>query len=82
MDDKYTRISCAYYDEMEAAAVKQLNCHIIYIQNDIEKSIDAKVVDFKTKDKQEFMVLDDGQEIRLDKILSFNGITPKDREYC
>ena len=82
MEDKYTPISCAFYDEFEAAAVKRIECTIVYKDEKEEKTIKAKVLDFKTKDKQEFMVLDNGLKIRLDKILLFNNLSPEDKNYC
>ena len=82
MSNDYNPISCAYYDEFESAAVKRIDCEIVFIENEQEKTIHAKVVDFKTKDKQEFMILDNEDMIRLDKIVLFNGISPNDKNYC
>lgn len=82
MTNDYLPISCAFYDELESAAVKRLDCEIVYLEDDKEKTVNAKVVDFKSKEKQEFMVLDNKQMIRLDKIVLFNGIAPSDKNYC
>ena len=82
MKNNYIPISCAYYDEFEAAAVKRIECEIVYLKNDEKKIIRAKIIDFKNINKEEFMILDNNQKIRLDKILLFNGISPKDKDYC
>ena len=82
MSDKYEAISCAFYDELEAAAVKRTLCTIVYEENGEEKSVAGLVVDFKTANKEEFMILDDKTIIRLDKIKDFNGIKPEDKMYC
>ena len=82
MKDEYIPISCAFYDEFEAAAVKRIECTILYKDENEEKTVIAKVVDFKTKDKQEFMILDNGLKIRLDKIVLFNNLSPEDKNYC
>lgn len=37
MNKKYTPVPCAFYDELEAAVVKKLNCEIIYLENEEEK---------------------------------------------
>ncbi len=82
MEDKYIPISCAYYDEFEAAAVKRIECTIVYKDKNEEKTINAKVIDFKTINKEEFMILDNGLKIRLDKIVLFNDLSPSDKDYC
>lgn len=82
MTNDYTPISCAYYDEFEAAAVKRIDCEIIYLEDEEERTINAKVIDFKTIEKQEFMILDNALKIRLDRIISFNGLKPSDKNYC
>lgn len=82
MKNNYIPISCAFYDEFEAAAVKKVQCEIVYLENNEKKCVHAKVVDFKSINKEEFMILDNNLQIRLDKILLFNGISPKDKDYC
>ncbi|RXK06663.1 transcriptional antiterminator Rof [Halarcobacter bivalviorum] len=82
MNKKYTPVPCAFYDELEAAVVKKLNCEIIYLENEEEKIINSKVIDLKNIQKEEFMILENNQQIRLDFILFFNGISPKDKNYC
>ena len=80
--DEYQRISCHFYDVLEAAAVKRILCKIVYKEDEKEKEIEQKVVDFKIIDKAEYMILDNSQKIRLDKILLFNNVNPNDNNYC
>lgn len=82
MKNDYIPIACAFYDELESAAVKKVDCEIVYLEDNKEKKVTAKIVDFKTKEKQEFMILDNKEKIRLDKIVLFNGNSPKDKNYC
>lgn len=82
MSDEYITISCAFYDELESAAVKKENSIIVFKENNNKNTIHAVIVDFKTENKQEFLILSDGVKIRLDKIISFNGIKPTDKDYC
>jgi len=82
MQNDYIPISCAFYDELEAAAVKKVNSTIVYKENLEEKTIVDFIIDFKTKNKQEFVLLKNGTEIRLDKIISFNNLKPSDKNYC
>ena len=80
MDDKYKTISCHFYDELEALAIKKVLSKITYFENENEKYIKDIIVDFKTKNKEEFLILKNGLIIRLDKIIKINGLIPKD--YC
>lgn len=80
--DEYQRISCHFYDVLEAAAVKRILCKIVYKEDEKDIEIEQKVVDFKIIDKAEYMILDNSQKIRLDKILLFNNVNPNDNNYC
>lgn len=76
MGDIYKTVSCQFYDELEALTVKKIKSTIFYMDNENEKSIEDIIVDFKTKNKEEFLILGDGTQIRLDKIIKINEITP------
>ena len=80
MDDKYKTISCHFYDELEALAVKKVLLKITYFENKNKKHIEDIIVNFKTKNKEEFLILKNRLIIRLDKISKINGLIPKD--YC
>lgn len=82
MSHDYIPISCAFYDELEAAAVKKIESTIIYKEQEQIKTINGLIVDFKTKDKEEFLILENKKQIRLDKIISFNNLKPEDKNYC
>ena len=73
--DEYKNISCNFYDELESASVKKVLSTIVYINDRNEKvSLDGLIVDFKIFDKTEYLILKDGQKIRLDKIILFNKL--------
>lgn len=76
MGDIYKTVSCQFYDELEALAVKEIKSKILYMDNENEKSVEDIIIDFKTKNKEEFLILSDGTQIRLDKIIKINEITP------
>jgi len=80
--DQYQSISCHFYDELEAAAVKKVLCTIVYEDGQEQKEIQQKIIDLKIIDKAEYMILDNEQKIRLDKIVLFNGLNPNDNKYC
>ena len=81
MGDIYKTVSCQFYDELEALAVKKIKSTIFYMDNENEKSIEDIIVDFKTKNKEEFLILSNGTQIRLDKIIKINEITPSNMKY-
>ena len=71
----YHPISCHFYDELELLAVRKKNCEIIYQDGTgTPISITSKIVDFKIEEKVEYMVLEDGEKIRLDYLISVDGI--------
>lgn len=78
MATDYLPIACHFYDELESAAVRRTLNTIVYLQKDEEKTIQDYIVDFKNINKEEFAVLKSGLKIRLDKIISFNGLIAKD----
>lgn len=80
--DEYQSIACHFYDELEAAAVKKVICTIVYQEEDEKKEIKQKIVDLKIIDKAEYMILENAQKIRLDKILLFNNLNPNDNKFC
>lgn len=82
MSTDYLPIACTFYDELEAAAVKKIVSAIVYKENNETINIESRVIDFKTLNKEEFMILENGLSIRLDKIISFNGIKSQMSESC
>lgn len=72
----YIPINCSYYDELEAAATQAKIVKLVYRDQSGEKQLDTRIVNLYTKNKEEFMVLENGLEIRLDHLLSIDGKTP------
>jgi Rho-binding antiterminator len=70
----YLPISCDFYDILEALAVRQVKTTVEFM--DGEKSVTLKeviITDLQTRDKEEFMYLDNDQVIRLDQLVTVNG---------
>ena len=70
---RYIPISCNLYDEFESAAVKKAECDITYLDNDKEKTVKTKIINFKSFEREEFMIIENGKNIRLDRVVAFNG---------
>jgi len=72
----YLPIDCHFYDELEAAAVKKINSSLRYLgQDKQEMQIQGRIVDFIHINKAEYLVLEDGFKLRLDKIITLNDKT-------
>jgi len=74
---KYVRISNELYHEFETAAKKDKECEFVYLDNNNEVSIKTKILQFTNINQEEYMAVKDGINIRLDKIVSFNGENTK-----
>lgn len=70
----YTPINCDFYDRLEAAATLRKVVSIqYYAQADLSATVDGKIVDLYIKDGAEWLKLQNGQEIRLDKLIAVDG---------
>jgi len=70
----YQPISCDYYDHLEIWAMRKTPVTIIYKnEGEEELTIESVIKTLKTLNKEEFVVLTSGQEIRLDRLISING---------
>lgn len=73
-EQPYTPISCDYHSELEWLALQRKPCHISYLAADGTQSHCHSIIrDIITRDAQEFIVLDDGSQIRLDALISVDG---------
>ncbi|MDD8018036.1 MAG: hypothetical protein PHP42_06655 [Bacteroidota bacterium] len=70
----YQSISCSLYDELEALATKHTNVPIVYKDSTNEMTVKAVIVDLFAKDGAEFLKLNNGTIIRLDHLVTVNGI--------
>ena len=73
----YLPIDCNFYDILEATAVKRKTVPIIIIENNIQKTIESKIIDLYAKDSIEYMVMENDKTIRLDQIVSVDGVLLK-----
>ena len=71
----YIPINCSFYDYLEEAATLENKAIIKYLNKGFVVTIEAKIHTLFIKNKVEFMELEDGQSIRLDNLISFDGKT-------
>ena len=70
----YVPISCTFYDFLEEAATLGKLSTMEYLEDDCVVQVESKIQTLVIKDKVEYLILADNQSIRLDYLLSFNGM--------
>jgi Rho-binding antiterminator len=73
MSDKYKPISCTYHDILESVTVLREVCDIVYVDEvNQQHSVRAKITDIFARSGEEFIKLEDGTLIRLDRLRMVN----------
>lgn len=74
MPTDYRPINCSYYDELEAIATLQKRVRVVYEGQDGPQTIEGVgISNLYSKEKEEFVVLTNGQIIRLDYLIEVDG---------
>jgi Rho-binding antiterminator len=72
--DEYVIVSCDFQDHLEEWSTLRQNCQITYRDAENKQiEVQGLIVDIYAADKADFLKLDNGTVIRLDKIVSVNG---------
>ncbi|HET6569615.1 MAG TPA: hypothetical protein VFG50_16740 [Rhodothermales bacterium] len=75
MASKYEPIDCNFYDELTLRATYRRVSEVRYRDEaGVERVVRAVIEDVFTRGPEEFLKLEGGLEIRLDRILSVDGI--------
>lgn len=71
----YQPIACGIYDQLEDLATRKVFCRIHY-KDDIHAyhRTTALIKDFETRNKEEYMLLSTGEEVRLDRLVKINDL--------
>lgn len=68
--EQYEPISCDFYDELEAFSILKKEVEIFYEdENGLTKSVFGRIKDLYSRDKIEYLLLENGKEIRLDLLI-------------
>lgn len=71
--DAYTPVSCDFHDELEAIATLRQTCQLVYRTEDSAiTEISGRIVDVYAANHADYVKLEDGTVIRLDRIVSVN----------
>lgn len=73
MSEKYNPISCEFFDQLNVAMKRKIPSTIVYLDNENKKTVKGLVETMSVIDGKEFMILDNGEKIRLDLVFTFNG---------
>ena len=79
----YQPINCAFHDVLESVAVLRTPALIHFLDDDgVAASLQSRIADVYSHDGAEFLRLPSGERIRLDQLLSIDGVQlasfPKD----
>jgi Rho-binding antiterminator len=75
MTSTYVPINCEFHDVLEATATTRRRVAVLYIADDgQQQTVRARITDLQASNGVEHMVLDDEKRIRLDAILSVDGM--------
>ncbi|WP_035726941.1 hypothetical protein [Eisenibacter elegans] len=79
----YHPIDCNFYDILLDRATRVLTCHLVIQDFDgSQRELRSYIEDVYTQNHEEFLLLRNGQKLRLDQILSVDGIEPSHLGSC
>lgn len=71
----YRPIACSLHDELQLRAMRRSTCSVEWSdESGAPRSIRGVVVDVFARDGVEYLKLDDGLEIRLDRLARVDGV--------
>lgn len=74
--EQYIPIDCNFYDRIEAAIVQRRTVLLEYLgAKGHLLSTETRLKDTQTKNGEEFLILPSGERIRMDRIISLDGVT-------
>lgn len=80
-EEPYRPISCDFHSELELLALRRSPVEIHYRSSDgAAATLHAPILDLYTRNGEEFLLLPGQKELRLDSLISVNGL--KLIDYC
>ena len=79
---EYIPISCDFHSHLETWAVKREIVYITFTEDQKSITIQGKITDLFNKKGEEFMVIEDNKNIRLDQIIEINGLLLSNFSSC
>ena len=73
--EPYQPISCEFHDVLESLATTAHRAPVVYVGDDgARHEVSAVITDLFGRDGVEFMVLDSGETVRLDRLVTVDGV--------
>jgi len=73
--EPYQPISCEFHDVLESLATRSRRAPVVYLGEDgAQREVSAVITDLFGRDGVEFMALDNGETIRLDRLVTVDGV--------
>ena len=74
MKKKYIPINCDFYDEIEIHAMRKSKNTVVYLsKNEEQTTIEGIIKNVFSKNKEEFLEMENGLIFRLDRLVSLDG---------
>lgn len=75
MNNNYRPIDCSFHDHLEASAsLKKCVCLEFFLENGQLKNTKAVIDNIYAKEGEEYLSLDNGETVRLDRITKLNNL--------
>lgn len=82
MNEKYIPIACSFHDLLLDRATRRSIVELEYTTAEGLQQKEAVFKDVYTQKGEEFLLIGDGEIIRLDHIVSVDGIHPPENNFC
>ncbi len=76
----YTPISCEFFDQLNVAMQRKIPSTFIYLENEEKKTLKGLIKTMSVIDGIEYVILNSNEQLRLDKVLTFNGRKHKEEK--
>lgn len=70
----YTPISCSFHDHLEHWAVRRTTVEVVWTQDGEEQRATTRIVDVYAQAGADYLKLEIGTVIRLDRLVSVDGM--------
>lgn len=74
MSSDYQPVACSFYDELGLRMMRRRPCTLVVGYGGATQAIETIIQDLYTEGEAEYVRLDDGQRVRLDRIQQVDGI--------
>lgn len=79
MNPPYEPVSCEFHDVLESAAVRRQPVAVVYRDDGgVQATVVDVITDVAAKAGEEFMTLQGGLSLRLDRLVSVDGVALAD----